>query len=159
MSNMQQVESIRTFGRWLRAGVGIGLLVFATATQHLNGWDVAGAVIVMPAVAVGTATVVSRLLARAARGTNTATPIAAAVVIILLVLGIGVGLTYVSPIDAGALYAFVGLSMVVAGAKGFAGCEILALPNLLLHRRLAIWCPLFSPVDTRPRRHSPGEAT
>jgi hypothetical protein len=42
---------------------------------------------------------------------------------------------------------FFGASMLLASALGYDGCEMLALPNMVLGRRDAIWCPLYTPLD------------
>lgn len=145
-------KALSRAGTVARGAVGVGLLVIAVTTQHLSWWDVAAAVLVLPALAVMTAAAVNRLvgrtrLARTARIPWSPTQIMAAAVILAVVLGVGVALTYVSPIDGGALYAFFGMSMVIAAVKGFDGCEILALPSLVFGRTEAIWCPLYSPLD------------
>lgn len=46
-----------------------------------------------------------------------------------------------------------GATFVVAGIRANPGCEITALPNLLLpaHRQLFCWCPIFSPLDRLER--------
>lgn len=139
-------------GTIARGAIGIGMLVIAVTTQHLSWWDVGAAALVLPALTVTTAAAVNRLISRTSIARKARTPwspaqIAAAVVIIVVVLSVGIALTYISPIDGGALYAFFGLSMVIAAVKGFDGCEILALPNLLFGRNDAIWCPLYSAID------------
>jgi len=53
---------------------------------------------------------------------------------------VGAALTFVSPVNGVALYVFFGLSMLLAALRGYDGCEILALPNLILRRQDAIWC-------------------
>lgn len=47
-----------------------------------------------------------------------------------------------------------GVTFIVAGWRGNAGCEITALPNLFRPRgrRWTCWCPLFSPLDRLERR-------
>lgn len=47
---------------------------------------------------------------------------------------------------------FLGLSMVVAGIRGYPGCEVLAIPSLLLGRRSNLACILFTPTDWVERR-------
>ncbi len=42
---------------------------------------------------------------------------------------------------------FYGLSMLVAAVRGYAGCEVLAISNWLLHRDDQVGCLLFSPID------------
>ena len=42
---------------------------------------------------------------------------------------------------------FYGASMVLAGARGYAGCEVFALSNWLWRRDDQIACAIFSPID------------
>ncbi len=42
---------------------------------------------------------------------------------------------------------FIGLSLILIAALGHPGCEVLALPSLLLGRRTHLACILFSPLD------------
>jgi hypothetical protein len=42
---------------------------------------------------------------------------------------------------------FYGASMLLAAARGYAGCEVLAVSNWLLRRDDQIGCLLFAPVD------------
>lgn len=45
----------------------------------------------------------------------------------------------------------LGTSMLVAAARGYAGCETLAISNWLLRRDDQVGCLLFSPLDRRRR--------
>jgi hypothetical protein len=42
---------------------------------------------------------------------------------------------------------FYGTSMLLAAFRGYAGCEVLALSNWLLHRDDQVGCLVFSPID------------
>ena len=42
---------------------------------------------------------------------------------------------------------FYGVSMLLAAARGYAGCEVLAVTNWLLHRDDQVGCVLFGPID------------
>jgi hypothetical protein len=42
---------------------------------------------------------------------------------------------------------FVGASMLLAAARGYAGCEVLAISNWLLRRDDQLGCMVFAPVD------------
>lgn len=48
---------------------------------------------------------------------------------------------------------FYGASMLLAAARGYAGCEVTAISNWLLHRDDQVGCVLFWPVDCLERRH------
>jgi len=52
------------------------------------------------------------------------------------------------------LLVWLGLSMLVAAARGYDGCEILAIPNLLTGRRDRIGCLLYTPIDRAERRRN-----
>jgi hypothetical protein len=47
---------------------------------------------------------------------------------------------------------FYGGSMLLAAIRGYAGCEVLALSNWLLHRDDQVGCAVFLPVDHLDRR-------
>ena len=42
---------------------------------------------------------------------------------------------------------FVGMSMLLAAGRGYAGCEVLAISNWLLRRDDQLGCIVFAPVD------------
>jgi hypothetical protein len=43
---------------------------------------------------------------------------------------------------------------VLAAARGYAGCEVLAVPNWPLRRDDQVGCVLFTPVDALERRRA-----
>lgn len=49
---------------------------------------------------------------------------------------------------------FYGISMVLAAIRGYAGCEVLAVSNWLLHRDDQVGCIVFAPVDSLEHRWS-----
>jgi hypothetical protein len=50
-------------------------------------------------------------------------------------------------ITSDAALLFYGASMLLAAARGYAGCEVLALSNWLLRRDDQVGCMVFGPVD------------
>jgi hypothetical protein len=48
---------------------------------------------------------------------------------------------------------FYAASMLLAAARGYAGCEVLALSNWVLRRDDQLGCLLFAPID-HAERHS-----
>ena len=52
---------------------------------------------------------------------------------------------------SGAAFLFYGASMLVAAARGYAGCEVLAVSNLLLRRDDQVGCLVLSPIDQLER--------
>ena len=47
---------------------------------------------------------------------------------------------------------FYGASMLLSAARGYAGCEVLAVSNWLLRRDDQVGCLVFSPIDQLERR-------
>ena len=48
---------------------------------------------------------------------------------------------------SGGILLFFGASLLLAAARGYAGCEILAVSNLMFYRRDVMGCVLFTPID------------
>lgn len=63
---------------------------------------------------------------------------------------ITIGLLIAVPMPHVALI-FYGAAMLLAAARGYAGCELLAVSNHLLRRDDEIGCPVFSPIDAVER--------
>lgn len=121
-------------GRLLRLLVGVGFL--AVALTHGVAWQDA-------AVGLGAAPA-GLLLLMGLRGRTASTLRMTGPSGHGRVLGLGVAFVVLAPVAA---LLFAGSSLVLAAARGYAGCEILALPNWLLRRNDAIACPVFSPID------------
>jgi hypothetical protein len=51
---------------------------------------------------------------------------------------------------------FLGISLVVAGIRGIAGCELMAIPDLFLRKDVELGCLIFSPLDRLERRLGAG---
>ena len=47
---------------------------------------------------------------------------------------------------------FLGLSLLVAGMRGDAGCELMSIPGALFNKRCRLPCVVFSPVDWLERK-------
>jgi hypothetical protein len=63
---------------------------------------------------------------------------------------------YLSEPTSDAALIFYGASMWLAALRGYAGCEVLAMSNWLLHRDDQVGCALFWPVD-RLEHHRTGQ--
>ncbi len=72
-------------------------------------------------------------------------------------LGIGAVL-YSIPFTRDAMLLFYGSSLLLAAARGYAGCESLAISNWLLRRDDQVGCIVFSPLDAVEARAT-GKAT
>ena len=49
---------------------------------------------------------------------------------------------------------FYGVSLILAAARGYAGCEVLAISNWLMRRNDQVGCVVFSPLDAAESRLS-----
>lgn len=68
---------------------------------------------------------------------------------------IAAGLFAAAPVAA---LLFYGISMLVAVTRGYAGCELLAISNLVTRRNDEIACPVFTPIDQLDARISSGRS-
>jgi hypothetical protein len=61
---------------------------------------------------------------------------------------------YAPPLSftSNAAFVFYGVSMLLAAARGYGGCEVLAISNWILRRDDQIGCLVLSPVDGYERR-------
>jgi hypothetical protein len=122
-------RQIGVAGTGARVALGVAMVALPVTTSGVGRLDLAAAFIALPLIA-GIAGRLPGLLA------------------LPVVIASGVGLTFLTPLDGGtALWLFFGVSMLVAAAKGYVGCEVLAIPNLVRGRNDAVGCPVLTPVD------------
>jgi hypothetical protein len=74
------------------------------------------------------------------------------------VVAVGIALSVVTPVNDVAIWSFFGFSMLVAALRGYAGCEVLAIPNALTGRRDQIGCVLYTPIDRAEARGRSGQS-
>jgi hypothetical protein len=79
----------------------------------------------------------------------------ATVLALLPLFAVATVLMFMTPVHRPTIWVFLGLSMLLAAARGYAGCEVLAIPNTILRRTDAIWCPVYPPIDTAERAGGP----
>ncbi|MDQ4037431.1 MAG: hypothetical protein M3313_03550 [Actinomycetota bacterium] len=151
---MSRPAGIGPIGTTARACIGVAITTVGVVRHGLDVWSAVGALTVLPTIAIGAAAAVNVGLRRLGPGTigRAQSPwsplqLGASTVVLAAVLGLGTVLTFLTPMNGVALYLFFGSSMVLAAARGYGGCEVLAVPNLLLRRRDAIWCPLYASFD------------
>ena len=72
----------------------------------------------------------------------------------ILAFAILVGMSFIPAISylGFAAFVFYGASMLLAAARGYSGCEVLAVSNWLLRRDDQIGCLVLSPIDDWERR-------
>ena len=63
-----------------------------------------------------------------------------------------------NPYTGGGAALFYGSTILIAVARGQAGCEGTVLPNWVLHRNDQIGCPAFTPIDVAEARMREGRS-
>ena len=46
------------------------------------------------------------------------------------------------------VFGFIGGSLILDAVTAGVGCEVMAIPNFIFHKRAHLVCPLFSPIDS-----------
>jgi hypothetical protein len=152
-NSRERPRSLRPVGTAGRAIAGGALIVVPIASGGLAAWDALGALIVLPALSVALDRILGVGVARLAEatgrlGSGAARTWALHLSALVLVVAIATALTFVTPIDAGAIWLFFGVSLVVVAVRGDAGCEALAIPNAIFGRREQTGCVAFALVDS-----------
>ncbi|MDQ4047883.1 MAG: hypothetical protein M3131_00630 [Actinomycetota bacterium] len=148
----RQIGPIGTVGRI--AG-GLAAIAVPIALSGITWWDIGGALVALPLLAMLAAVAVDASYRRHPADPPRSDQSAAWIrnsLAVAIVLGAGTGLTFVSPVDGTAIWAFVGLSLLIAALRGDGGCEVVALPNALVGRRDPIGCVVYAPIDTLEKR-------
>jgi hypothetical protein len=149
---MHGTRDIGRVGTLARLGGGVILIVVPIAGHGISPWDAAGALIALPLVAFLVAAALGPRQAEAAAAAATRRQ---ALLAIAIVLVLATALTFLTPVDQGAIWLFLGVSTLLAGLRGYAGCELLAIPNALSGRRDRLDCFIYSPIDGAERRRVP----
>ncbi|CAN5808360.1 hypothetical protein BH20ACT4_BH20ACT4_00300 [soil metagenome] len=154
----------RRIGPWgtaARTLVGVGLMASVVVGHATAGWRPVPwllAVVVFPAMVLGVHWV---RVCRGGRRVEANGPVGHGVNIAVF-LALYLTTWYAPPLEAtsDAALIFYGASMLLAAARGYAGCEVLAVSNWVLGRDDQVGCALFAPADhlEAVARHSPMEA-
>ncbi len=146
-------RAIGVIGTLARLGVGGWLLIDVTAAFQVAQWyePVLG-LVVFPAIL---------MLGQWLRLRSTVAPLRATGPVSVLVnvaifLALWLTPEYFPPLafTSDAVLYFAGASMLLAAVRGYAGCEVLAVPNWLLGRDDQVGCFVFAPVDALEARLS-----
>lgn len=144
--NRPRTRRIGTFGTIARVAVGSALVIVPIALGGIAWLDMA-AFALFTAIATATAIVISTGLPRARLG------IAPGCVLCGALLAEAVGLGAAMPANLNVVVgSFLGISMLLAAARGDSGCELVTIPNAITGRRDRIGCVLFGPIDAADAR-------
>jgi hypothetical protein len=156
-----RIREIGPIGTVSRLAVGLAALALPIVFEGLGWWDVLGWVglaLLATAASRPVLLTVGRY-APEARGRRLGASSATACVLAALLLAASVAIGVGTPAQGDVVFwGFLGLSMLVAAARGDAGCEVVALPNALLRRRDVVGCIIFTPIDAAEARRNPSAA-
>ncbi len=119
----------------------------------LRSYDAVLGLLVLPTLAIGFGLAARRYAGGDVRFTGEAGMALNCVVIVALVA---------NPYTAGGALLFYGTMMLIASARGQAGCEATVLSNWILGRNDQVGCPTFTPIDSveaRSRRSRAGASS
>jgi hypothetical protein len=170
-TSTSHARSIGPIGTASRIVGGLIAISLPIALGGFGWWDAAAALIALPLIATAVAALVTEAYghldpeALEARHAICSPP---ACTLLGLVVAAYVGLTFATPLNGSvALWVWLGVSMLLAAARGYGGCEVLAIPNLITGRDEAIGCMIYTPIDRAEARRraardrlgpSPGDA-
>jgi hypothetical protein len=149
-------RQIGPIGTASRAVGGLIAIALPIALSGLIWWDVLAALVVLPLVTLAASVLVTASYERfapkslARRHAICSGP---GCVLVATVLAVAVALAAVTPVSGVAIWGFFGVSMLVAAERGYAGCEVLAIPNAITGRSDRIGCVLYTPIDRAEARH------
>ena len=154
-------REIGTIGTMARVLIGIFMVLYGLTggrikVMHSNvqtGFDplpVGIGVLVFPAILLAW----QWIRARAAKGRYDATGPLATTINIAVFIALALTPLYAPALSftSSAAFVFYGASMLLAAARGYGGCEVLAISNWILRRDDQIGCLVLSPIDDYERR-------
>ena len=148
-------REIGPLGTFARALAGIAALLIAVLTSGFSVWNLIAGLVVLPAVAI----LALRIFGSNPGSSTAAGPISGCSPVIdgrpwttecallALVTVLVVAVSFVTPITEGAIWIWLGASFLLSSFLGYAGCEMVALPNLMTGRQHRLPCFLFSSID------------
>ena len=148
-------RDIGPIGTVSRAVGGLIAIAVPIALSGVGWWDVGAALVALPLVTMVLSALVTAGYGRfapeslARRHSICSGP---ACVLVAGVVGFAIALSIVTPVSEVAVWSFLGVSMLVAALRGYAGCEVLAIPNAITGRRDQIGCVLYTPIDVAEAR-------
>jgi hypothetical protein len=123
-------------------------------------WDAGAALIALPLVATAAAALITAAYTRLAPAALTrrhAICSGPACWLVAVMVGTAVAIEALTPASGEvAFWVWLGGSMLLAAARGYRGCEVLAAPNLITGRRDQIGCIFFTPIDRAEARRKAG---
>lgn len=149
--SIRSARQIGPFGTLARVLGGLAAIIIPielagfTATEALIG--LVGLTLVALAAGIAIQEGVSRWAPGALRSQHAICSVPGCTLVAVLIIA---NAAMVAPTTANGnvtIWVWLGASMLVAAARGYGGCEVLAIPNLLTRRHDQIGCLLYTPID------------
>ena len=139
-------------GRALRILLGVVLIIYVTPVYLKVPVGVAVGSLLLMLGLIGAYSLIHMGVSRRIVGPCVGAILAAGLLVALYVAGASR-----LPIVGGgkgqlAAFAFLGISLVVAGVRAAPGCEVMAIPGLLFGKHTELACLIFSPLDSLERK-------
>ena len=150
-----RAREIGPIGAASRVVGGLIAIAVPIALSGIGWWDVAAALIALPVITLALSALVTagyRRYAPASLARRHSICSGPGCVLVAAVIGVAIALTIATPVNEVAIWSFFGVSMLVAALRGYAGCEVLAIPNAITGRRDQIGCVLYTPIDVAEAR-------
>ncbi|HZB30325.1 MAG TPA: hypothetical protein VE465_09180 [Streptosporangiaceae bacterium] len=150
-----RAREIGPIGAASRAVGGLIAIAVPIALSGIGWWDVAAALVALPLITLAVSALVTAGYERyapeslARRHSICSGP---GCVLVAGVVAVAIALAVATPVSEVAIWSFFGVSMLVAALRGYAGCEVLAIPNAITGRRDRIGCVLYTPIDAAEAR-------
>lgn len=147
----QRRRGIGPIGTASRVLGGLVAIALPIALLGFTWWDAAIALLALPLTAALAAVLITATLRRLApRSLATRHAICSPAGCGLVFLVVLANAALVSPTPANGnvtIWVWLGASMLLAATRGYGGCEVLAVSNLLTGRRDQVGCLLYTPID------------
>jgi len=144
-------RGIGPIGTAARVVGGLIAIAVPIALAGIGWWDVGVALVALPLLTLALGALVtagySRYAPEALARSRSVICSGPACILWGGVVAAAIALDFLTPVSEVALFSFIGASMLVAAVRGYAGCEVMAIPNSITGRSDQIGCVLYTPID------------
>jgi hypothetical protein len=154
---VRQDREIGPLGTATRVVGGVVAIAVPIGVSGVGWWDLGAALVAFPLVATAAGALVTAGYQRFAPGALARRHAICSVpgcTLTAIIVVIAVGLSALTAVSMVAFWVWIGASLLLAAARGYGGCELLAFPNALTRRRDQIGCIIYTPIDRAEARRS-----
>jgi hypothetical protein len=156
MSSLSSRRQIGPIGTAARVAGGATAVALPIALHGLTWREAAVALVALPLVAAIAAPLITSILRRIAPSTlefrhGVCSAPGCSLIMVMILANSGLA-ALTSANGTVTIWAWLGVSMLLAAARGYGGCEVLAIPNLISGRHDQIGCILYTPIDAIEER-------